>query len=270
MDCDVAGCRPTLRAWRRRCLAPSHDPHRRPRPSSRCTCRSSAARAEPRGREWRPGEAIPSEIELAARFGVSQGTVRKAIDALAADNLRRAPAGQGHVRRDAHRGAGVACSASCASAATTASDEYPASRLLDVRRGKAGAEIARAARRSSPAMRCIVLRRVLDYAGEPSVLDEITLPAALFRGLTKARYDAYRGSMYGFFETAVRRAHAEGAGNAARGRRRRGERAILGVAAGDAAAGGRPRHAHLRRSAGRIAPRPVRDARAITISTSCG
>ena len=38
-------------------------------------------------RQWRPGEALPSEIELAARFGVSQGTVRKAIDALAADNL---------------------------------------------------------------------------------------------------------------------------------------------------------------------------------------
>ena len=33
------------------------------------------------------------------------------------------------------------------------------------------------------------------------MLDEITLPAALFRGLTKARYDAYRGSMYGFFES---------------------------------------------------------------------
>jgi GntR family transcriptional regulator len=40
-----------------------------------------------RGGEWRPGEAIPSEIELAARFRVSQGTVRKAIDELAAENL---------------------------------------------------------------------------------------------------------------------------------------------------------------------------------------
>ena len=38
-------------------------------------------------REWPPGSAIPSELELAARYGVSQGTVRKAIDALAADNL---------------------------------------------------------------------------------------------------------------------------------------------------------------------------------------
>ena len=37
--------------------------------------------------EWRPGEAIPSEIELAARFKVSQGTVRKAVDELATDNL---------------------------------------------------------------------------------------------------------------------------------------------------------------------------------------
>ena len=36
---------------------------------------------------WKPGEAIPSEQELAARFKVSQGTVRKAIDELAADNL---------------------------------------------------------------------------------------------------------------------------------------------------------------------------------------
>lgn len=47
----------------------------------------------------------------------------------------------------------------------------------------------------------LLLRRVLDYAGEPVVLDEITLPASLFRGLTKARYDAYRGSMYSFFES---------------------------------------------------------------------
>ena len=37
--------------------------------------------------EWRPGEAIPSETELAARFRVSQGTVRKAIDELATENL---------------------------------------------------------------------------------------------------------------------------------------------------------------------------------------
>ena len=37
--------------------------------------------------EWKPGESIPSEMELAARYRVSQGTVRKAIDELASDNL---------------------------------------------------------------------------------------------------------------------------------------------------------------------------------------
>src|SRR5687767_15882712 len=37
--------------------------------------------------EWKPGEAIPSEMELAERYHVSQGTVRKAIDALAAENI---------------------------------------------------------------------------------------------------------------------------------------------------------------------------------------
>lgn len=150
-------------------------------------------------REWRPGEAIPSEIDLAHRFNVSQGTVRKAIDALADDNLVVRRQGKGtfvathteernsvirflRIRRD------------------DGADLLPVSRLLDVRRAKAAADVARLLG-VKVGEAVLVLRRVLDYAGEPVVLDEITLPAALFRGLTKARYDAYRGSMYGFFES---------------------------------------------------------------------
>ena len=45
--------------------------------------------------EWRPGEAIPSETELAQRFNVSQGTVRKAIDEMAAENLLIRKQGKG-------------------------------------------------------------------------------------------------------------------------------------------------------------------------------
>ena len=37
--------------------------------------------------EWQPGQAIPSEMDLAERYKVSQGTVRKAIDELASENL---------------------------------------------------------------------------------------------------------------------------------------------------------------------------------------
>ena len=149
--------------------------------------------------EWGPGTAIPSEIDLAGRFGVSQGTVRKAIDALAADNLVVRRQGKGtfvatHTEERAssfrflriHRNDGHS--------------EYPASRLLDLKRGKAGVETARLLeiKAGEPVL---ILRRVLEWSGEPVVLDEITLPAALFRGLTRARYEAYHGSMYGFFET---------------------------------------------------------------------
>ena len=150
-------------------------------------------------REWRPGEAIPSEIELARRYQVSQGTVRKAIDALAGDNL---------VVRRQGKGTFVATHTEERSSLfrflrirrNDGSDAAPVSRLLDVKRAKAGNDTARLLG-LKPGDAVLVLRRVLDYSGEPVVLAEITLPAALFRGLTKARYDAYRGSMYSFFES---------------------------------------------------------------------
>ncbi len=149
-------------------------------------------------REWRPGEAIPSEIDLATRYKVSQGTVRKAIDALAADNL---------VVRRQGKGTFVATHTEERSSLfrflrirrNDGGEVAPVSRLLDVKRAKAGTDAARLLllKAGEPVF---VLRRVLDYESVPVVLDEITLPATLFRGLTKARYDAYRGSMYSFFE----------------------------------------------------------------------
>ena len=36
---------------------------------------------------WAPGQALPSETELAAELRVSQGTVRKALDSMAAEKL---------------------------------------------------------------------------------------------------------------------------------------------------------------------------------------
>ncbi len=149
--------------------------------------------------EWRPGEAIPSELELAARFRVSHGTVRKAIDTLAGDNL---------VVRRQGKGTFVATHTEEKSSMfrflrirrNDGRDEYPASRLLDVRRGRASAETARMLELKT-GEQLILVRRVLEFSGEPVVLDEIALPAALFRGLTRAKLEAYRGSMYSFFET---------------------------------------------------------------------
>lgn len=36
---------------------------------------------------WQPGQLIPSEMELAREIGVSQGTIRKALDAMSSENL---------------------------------------------------------------------------------------------------------------------------------------------------------------------------------------
>ena len=149
--------------------------------------------------EWPPGSAIPSELELAARYGVSHGTMRKAIDALAADHL---------VVRRQDKGTYVATHTEEAQSTfrflrirrDDGEAEYPVSRLIDVRRARAGAEAARLLDlRTGEAI--VVIRRVLEWQGRRVVHDDIALPAGLFRGLTRAKLDAYPGSMYGFFET---------------------------------------------------------------------
>ena len=144
-------------------------------------------------------ELAPSENDLALRYKVSQGTVRKAIAALAAENI---------VVRRQGKGTFVATHTEEQSSMfrflrirpKDGADEYPNSRLLDLRRGKATAEVARLLA-LKPGEAVVLLRRVLEYTGTPVVLDEITVPAALFKGLSRARYDAYRGSIYGLFET---------------------------------------------------------------------
>jgi GntR family transcriptional regulator len=56
---------------------------------------------------WRPAEALPSEQTLAGELGVSHGTVRKALDALEAENLVERRQGRGtyvveHTQESAH------------------------------------------------------------------------------------------------------------------------------------------------------------------------
>jgi GntR family transcriptional regulator len=159
--------------------------------------------------EWLPGETIPSEFELAARFKVSQGTVRKAIDEMAADNLL--------VRRQG-KGTFVASHAEATTRfrflRLTRDDGGGAPelqrRLLDCRRQRAPAEVARAlALKSGDA--AVQVRRLLLAAGLPVVLDDLWLPGALFKGLTSERLATWRGALYRLFEAefAVHMVRAE-------------------------------------------------------------
>src|SRR6478736_8980099 len=111
--------------------------------------------------EWKPAEAIPSEIELAARFRVSQGTVRKAIDELAAENL---------VVRRQGKGTFVATHAERHTRyrflrlVPDSGGEGAAQRnILECRRQRASAEVARSLqlRTGDPVLQ---VRRVLSFA----------------------------------------------------------------------------------------------------------
>ena len=158
--------------------------------------------------EWAPGQSIPSETELAARYKVSQGTVRKAIDELSGDNLL--------VRRQG-KGTYVATHAEekiqFRFLRLTAQDGQAGAlqrRFIDCRRLRAPADVAgMLGLRGSDAT--VQVRRLLHLGERPVVLDDIWLPAGLFKGLTAERLSRYRGPMYGLFESefGVRMIRAE-------------------------------------------------------------
>ncbi len=151
--------------------------------------------------EWKPGESIPSEMDLAARFRVSQGTVRKAIDELSADNLVVRRQGKGtfvathseqHVQYRFLR---------LMPDAGDLDSEGPAQRnILECRRVRAAADVARllALRPGDPVMQA---RRVLAFSGVPTILEDLWLPGQPFKGLTASQLAQYQGPTYAMFET---------------------------------------------------------------------
>ena len=151
--------------------------------------------------EWKPGEVIPSEFDLAARYKVSQGTVRKAVDELAAENLL--------VRRQG-RGTFVATHAEqhmqyrflrLQPDSGTVDAEGPAQRdIVDCKRQRASAEVARllGLRAGDPVLQA---RRLLRFAGVPTILEDIWLPGGPFKGLTASALTQDQGPMYALFES---------------------------------------------------------------------
>ena len=148
--------------------------------------------------EWKPGELIPSEVDLAGRFKVSQGTVRKAIDELAAENLVMRRQGKGtfvstHHEARAHfrflrlmPDEGV--------------PHHPENKIIEVKRLRAPAEVARQLDlKTGDAL--VYIKRVQSFDGVPTIVEELWLPGTLFKGLTLERLVEYKGPMYGLFES---------------------------------------------------------------------
>ena len=132
--------------------------------------------------EWKPGEAIPSEMELAAENLVMRRQGKGTFVATHAEQhvqyrfLKLLPdTGDARV-------------------------EGPAQRtVIDCRRVRASADVARAlALRSGDAV--MQAKRILSFAGVPTILEDIWLPGQAFKGLTAEQLANYQGPTYAMFE----------------------------------------------------------------------
>lgn len=158
--------------------------------------------------EWRPGEPIPSEIELASRYSVSQGTVRKAVTELADENL---------LIRYQGKGTFVASHAD-------ERGKFPFLRitpdrgelqdlsgeLMDFRRMRADAASAKLLRLAAGAS-VFLIRRVLLLSGTKICFEEVRLPAARYKGLSAAVIEEHECMLYSMYESGfgIRILHAD-------------------------------------------------------------
>lgn len=145
--------------------------------------------------DWGPGESLPSEQSLAGRLNVSQGTVRKALDALAADNLIDRRQGKGtyvaeHTQERAlFRFFRLSRPGGARAIPTSTGDVLK-------RRAAKPVEVTRLALK--PGAEVYEVSRVREIDGEPAVLERIVVPAALFPGLE--RHDPLPNAIYSLYQ----------------------------------------------------------------------
>lgn len=150
--------------------------------------------------EWKPGDMIPSEFDLAARFRVSQGTVRKAIDELATDNLLVRRQGKGtFVATHAEQHIQYRFLRLLPDGGSLEAQGPAERRIIECRRLRAPAEVARQLDlRTGDAL--LQVKRVLAFAGTPAILEDIWLPGTAFKGLNLETLSSDKGPMYALFE----------------------------------------------------------------------
>jgi GntR family transcriptional regulator len=130
--------------------------------------------------QWRPGMMIPSEQQLAREFDVSQGTVRRAIEALVNESVltRRQGAGTFVAELTERRSLNLYFNFVAGDGSRT----VPESRLLRRSAGVATADVTRSlgiVRRS----RTLTFERLRLLAGQPVILETIVVPESYFPGL---------------------------------------------------------------------------------------
>jgi GntR family transcriptional regulator len=155
---------------------------------------------------YTPGDTLPSESVIAGTFGVSIGTLRRAVDELVHENVL--------VRRQG-RGTFVALHSTDSfmfqffhveqrgdplQDATPHGRELPHVDCISFARGRADDNEA-AVLRVKPGDALLRIVNRLSLAGRPVVHDRIAIAAALFRGLTEKRFLERPSTVYRLYQS---------------------------------------------------------------------
>ena len=149
--------------------------------------------------EWPPGDAIPAERRLSERYRISIGTVRKAIDELVAENILIRQQGRGTFVASHNRDRMLFYFFHVVP--QDGPKEYPEVGFLSFSRGKAERVAADALGMpvGDPVFR---IRNLLRLSGRPAIVDDLTLPAARFGGLTEKQFRARPSTIYNLYQEA--------------------------------------------------------------------
>ncbi|MEX3011550.1 GntR family transcriptional regulator [Hoeflea sp. TYP-13] len=130
---------------------------------------------------WQPGMNIPSEQELARQLSVSQGTVRKALDAMTAENLLVRRQGRGTFVAEPEDSRILFQFFRLTSDESSDEDTFPDSRLLCWSQEPATAQEAGFLEIESdaPVWR---IERVRQMVGKSVIAETITIPTAKYPG----------------------------------------------------------------------------------------
>ena len=142
--------------------------------------------------EWRPGDLLPPERQLAGRYGCSLITVRRALSELTREGRLERTRGRGTtvLRPRIERDFGGTMSFT-----EEMQDRGldPQTRLIASRPESAG-EVVAAALQIEPGAPTLYLERLRAADGEPLLLEQVHLPAEQFPGLLAS--DLEHGSLY--------------------------------------------------------------------------
>ena len=147
---------------------------------------------------WGPAEALPSEQALAVELHVSQGTVRKALDVLAAENLVQRHQGKGTFVAEHTQEHALFRFFRLAKPNTDGERVSPESMPARCKRRVAtAAEVSRL--HLAKGARVIEINRVRTIDGVPTISEKIIVPAKLFPKLDNQ--DALPNTLYSLYQS---------------------------------------------------------------------